>query len=145
MGLEYPVRLRSIEAYIVAKHGSAREMSIGEIETLDEWADTIVNTIEEEWPVDTSTSRDAFAYTLDDDGVGFTIENDTDYVQYIHRAGTPAEPPLYETLIPEVIGRHGGPMLAAMRAAVDATEAEFAKATTKAARKRVFAGVAHAR
>ena len=114
-----------------------------ELRILDTYAEAIVEDIQSGWPVDTSTSRDAFAFvTTDYKAITVVIENDADYVQYIHRAGEPKEPPLYETLIPEIVNTHGPDMVAAMKAAVDRTERELKQATTKAAKKRVFAGVA---
>jgi hypothetical protein len=128
MGLEIPVRLQSIEAYIIAQHYGFRYLELNEIQTLDQWAGDIVQTIEDEWPVDTSTSRDAFSYTLMESGeVGFTILNDVDYVEYIHRKGTPSiaegGTPLYAELIPQVIAQYREGMLQAMRDAVDVSEA----------------------
>lgn len=125
MGLEYPVELRSIESYVSQKHGSLRFIALNEIDVLDQWAGDIVDQIEREWPVDTSTSRDAFSYVLNQ--FGFTILNNCDYVEYITRAGETTVrdggAPLYETLIPDVIDQYVPGLLAAMRDAVDATEA----------------------
>jgi hypothetical protein len=123
MGLTYPVRLRSIDQYIIARNGRARDLSLTEIDVLDYFAGEIVGAIEDEWPVDTSTSRDAFAFTLDVQigAVGFVIENDIDYVQYIHRSGETAV--LWAYLIPEIIQAYAPQMLAAMRRAVDVTQA----------------------
>ena len=139
MGLEIPVRLQSIEQYIIQKHNGFRYLELNEIQTLDQWAGDIVQTIEDEWPVDTSTSRDAFSYTLMEGGeVGFTILNDVDYVEYIHRKGTPSiaegGTPLYAELIPQVIQQYKEGMLQALRDAVDVSEAAFqtqAQPTTK--------------
>lgn len=139
MGLEIPVRLQSIEQYIIQKHNGFRYLELNEIQTLDQWAGDIVQTIEDEWPVDTSTSRDAFSYTLMEVGeVGFTILNDVDYVEYIHRKGTPSiaegGTPLYAELIPQVIQQYKEGMLQALRDAVDVSEAAFqaqAQPTTK--------------
>ena len=123
MGVSIPVHLQSIEAYIRQKHGSARHMSLLEIQTLDAWATGIVTEIEQRWPVDTSTSRDAFMFTIMHGGdVGFTIENDCDYVEFIHEKGTSPEDLCIDTIIPEVINENSQGMLSAMRDAVDATE-----------------------
>lgn len=143
MGLEIPVRLQSIEQYIIQKHNGFRYLELNEIQTLDQWAGDIVQTIEDEWPVDTSTSRDAFSYTLMEGGeVGFTILNDVDYVEYIHRKGTPSiaegGTPLYAELIPQVIQQYKEGMLQALRDAVDVSEAAFqsqAQPTTKRGRR----------
>lgn len=128
MGLEYPVDLKSIETYVRQQHGSDRFIALNEIDVISDWAGQIVNEIEREWPVDTSTSRDSFSYIVNNTGYGFTILNDCDYVEFIHRAGEPPIPPLWETLIPDVIDQYAQGLLQAMRDAVDETEARFTAA-----------------
>ena len=134
-GIEVPVELSSVSAYLLNRHGSRRELSVRELDVLDAFATDIVNDIADRWPVDTSTSRDAFTFTIDGEGIGFTIENDADYAEWIHRAGEPADPPLWETLIPEVFESYRGDLVAAMKAAIDETEAELAAAKPKDRRK----------
>lgn len=128
MGLEYPVEMRSIRDYVVRVNAGPRGLTADEIGVLDEWAARILDDIEESWPVDTSTSRDAFSYTVQGrrDRVGFTIYNDADYVQYIHRAGAPSiaegGAPLYETLIPTMVDRHLAGLFAELRREIDTTQ-----------------------
>ena len=79
MGIEWPVRLDSIDRYRLSQHGGFRFLELEELQVLDRYASELLNEIEDAWPVDTSTSRDAFSYTLLSDGTtGFTIQNDVD-------------------------------------------------------------------
>lgn len=136
MGFSMEVELASIASYIVSRHGKFRYLELNEIQTLDQWAGDIVEKIEEEWPVDTSTSRDAFSYTLMTGGrVGFTITNDVDYVQYIHAAGTGPESALVDTLIPEIVQDYTSGLLVAMRAAVEVAELVLAARAPAPARR----------
>lgn len=126
MSLVYPVRLRSIEAYIASVHGSPRPLSAEEILVVDDYAGRMIDDVQDAWPVDTSTSRDAWVWETSSEvgEVGFVLLNDTPYVQYVHLAGQPADPPLWETLLPAVVGSYADDLLRDLRAAVDRTEAE---------------------
>jgi hypothetical protein len=144
MGIEWPVRLDSIDRYRLTQHGGFRFLELEELQVLDRYAAEILNEIEDQWPVDTSTSRDSFSYTLLSDGTtGFTIQNDCDYVEYITEAGTTpvrdGGAPLYETLIPQIVSG-GNPtvtaMLDAMRTVTDSVEARLSSAPAAAARPR---------
>jgi hypothetical protein len=143
MGFEYPVRLDSIDVYRSTRHGSFRFLELEELQVLDRYAAEILNEIEDAWPVDTSTSRDSFSYTLLGDGTtGFTIQNDCDYAEYITEADTTTVrdggTPLFDTLIPKIVSK-GNPtvvaMLDAMRTVTDSVEARLAS-TPAAARPR---------
>lgn len=133
MGIAVPVRLRSIEAAVMTAHGRMRSLSVDEIDALDATASTVTNQIEEEWPVDTSTSRDGFYFTIQSapGNYGFTVLNDVDYVQYIHAAGTPAKPELWRTLIPRIVAEHLTPLLSRLRAAIADTERALAAEAAK--------------
>ena len=124
MGIRVPIRLTSIEAYLVNRHGSARGLGVDELDVLDAGAAAMVQDIENAWPVDTSTSRDAFTYVVQGrrDRVGIVIENDVDYVQFVHYAGEQPEPPLWRTLIPETWAAHKAGILADLQRAIDETE-----------------------
>jgi hypothetical protein len=134
-GFVVPVRLASVEAHLLRAHGSPRSLTIDEIVVFEEHVGAMVEDIQAAWPVDTSTSRDAFEWYLLPTGVQFEIANDTDYAEWIHRAKTPAEPPLWETLIPEVFNRHKPKMIADLMAAIDATEAGKALVAARARAK----------
>jgi hypothetical protein len=141
MGLEVPVRLESIEQYVIQKHRGFRYLELSEIQALDQLAELIVGDIEEAWPVDTSTSRDAFRYELMTGGnIGFTIYNDVDYVEYIVPKGSPSVEnggtPIIDTIIPQVISDNRELLLAQMRTAVDIAEAAYT-APAPARRRRV--------
>jgi hypothetical protein len=127
-GVLYPVRLESIEAYVRAVNGGPRELVRSERDIIDEYAQQIVGDIEDAWPVDTSTSRDAWAYTVTAraDWMGFTIENDVDYVEYVHYAGTDPEP-LWETLIPTTVRAYAPQLLADLRAEIAVTQRRIAE------------------
>ena len=124
MGIRVPVRLRSIEAFIVERHGRPRDIVFKEIRVLQRWARIVEVAIERAWPVDTGFSRDRFASKLfrPDEGIGFNIANDADYVQFIHRAGTPDNPPLWTVLIPAIIRAAAPQINADMRAEIERTE-----------------------
>jgi hypothetical protein len=141
MGLRVPVRLESIEQYIRDKHQSFRYLELSEIQELDQLAELIVSDIEEAWPVDTSTSRDAFRYELMTGGeVGFTIFNDVDYVEFIVEKGSHSVEnggtPIIDIIIPKVIANNRELLLARMRTAVDIAEAAYT-APAPARRRRV--------
>lgn len=142
MALEVPVRLESIETYILQKHRSFRYLELSEIQELDQLAELIVSDIEEAWPVDTSTSRDAFRYELMTGGeVGFTIYNDVDYVEYIVEPGSKSVEnggtPIIDIIIPKVIAANRELLLAQMRTAVDIAEAAYVAPAAPRGRRRV--------
>jgi hypothetical protein len=126
MSLTYPVYLRTLDEYIRVAHGSARPLTAEEMLVMDEYAAAVIEDVQDAWPVDTSTSRDAWTYTLRDapGEMGFVLENDTYYVQYVHESGMPADAPLWEYLLPQVVQSYAGLLLSAMRSAADATEQE---------------------
>lgn len=127
MSIRYPVRLASIEAFVSVEHGGRRALVYEERRILDQFAQAVLGDIEEAWPVDTSLSRDSFEYGVNSghdvkDGIGFTIENDVWYVQYVHYAGTPAEPALWQTLFPAVVQAHAPRYLALLKRQIQLTE-----------------------
>jgi hypothetical protein len=113
-----------------------------ELQVLDRYASALVNEIELSWPVDTSTSRDAFSYTLLNDGTtGFTILNDCDYVEFIVEPGDRnvenGGTPVMDIIIPQVLSKSNqtvSDMLDAMRTVTDTVERRLA-ATPAPARK----------
>lgn len=124
MSVVYPVYLRTLDDYIRSAHGSARPLTAEEMLVMDGYAAAVLEDVQDAWPVDTSTSRDAWTYTLRDapGEMGFVLENDTYYVQYVHESGMPPTSPLWEYLLPQVVQSYAAPLLAAMRSAADATE-----------------------
>jgi len=142
MGLEVPVRLESIEQYINTQHKSFRFLELSEIQALDDLASYVVAEIEDAWPVDTSTSRDAFRFELMTGGqVGFTIFNDVDYVEYIVEPGSKSVEnggtPIIDIIIPRVIRDNKEMILGAMRTAVDLAEAAYVAPAAPRGRRRV--------
>ena len=142
MGLEWPVRLDTIDTYRLGVHGVFRWLELEELQVLDRYASALVNEIEEAWPVDTSTSRDAFSYTILNDGTtGFTILNDCDYVEFIVQPGDHnvdnGGTPVMDIIIPQVLSKSNqtvSDMLDAMRTVTDTVERRLA-ATPAPARK----------
>ena len=141
MGFEYPVRLRSVEGVVARLHGGSRSLSAREIRILADGADEILAEIIDGWPVDTSTSRDAFEIDLSTapGDYGFTISNDANYAEYIHLKGTPAEPPLWETLIPAVVARLTPGIVAALASEIPRTEARISRQPTARLRANALA------
>lgn len=129
MSIVYPVRLRTAEDFIRSLHGSDRPLTASELLVIDEYALAMVDAIQEAWPVDTSTSRDAWAYEVQEapGRIEIVIVNPVDYVQFVHLSGTSPDAPLWETLVPQVVSSYGAGLLAALRAEVVATEAEIAR------------------
>jgi hypothetical protein len=127
-GITYPVRLASIEAYVRQVNGGAhRYLTTAELDVIHHYADLMLEDIIAAWPVDTATSSDAWTYEVTDTPgfVGFTIENDVEYVEWVHYAGMPAEPALWETLLPATVGAYAGQMLAELRTTIDREQARI--------------------
>jgi hypothetical protein len=132
-GFDVRVPFRSLETYLVAAHGGPRSLAIDELDILDTYAAQVTADIEEAWPVDTGTSRDAFFYTiLDDPEIGFTISNDADYAEWVHPKGDPD--PLVDTLVETVIDRYAPRVISEMQGAIDATEERATENTRKGGR-----------
>jgi hypothetical protein len=141
MGFEYPVRLRSVEDVVRRLHGSDRSLSVSEIRILSTATDEILSEIVDAWPVDTSTSRDAFEVDLHTGpgDYGFTITNDVDYAEYVHPKGTPPEPPLWKTLIPSIVGQWGPVIVAKLVSEIPRTEARINRQPNARARANALA------
>jgi hypothetical protein len=129
MSLVVPVRLESIERYIVQKHGSARQLDTAELRILQQYGERIVELIQANWPVDTGYSRASWVVVtkVKPGQVAFEVQNDAPYVQYVHLMGTPAQPPLWQTLVPRVVQAVAPGLLVALRAQIDKTEAELSQ------------------
>lgn len=130
MGLSLNIQLDSIRNYINEQHQGFRYLALSEIQTLDRWATTIVDQIIEAWPVDTSTSRDSFGFTINsDETVGFTITNDVDYVEFIVAKGDHSVEnggtPIIDIIPERVFDANKPGMLQDLRDAVDETERTY--------------------
>jgi len=86
----YPVLLQSIATYLLQSHGKPRSLTAKEVGILRDYADLIVEDIQDAWPVDTGTSRDAWGYELHVHypQIGFDLENDADHVTFVHPHST---------------------------------------------------------
>lgn len=127
MGIEVPIHLKSIEDYIIAKHGEWRQLTLPERRILDRYGRKIVARVQDEWPVDTSLSRDNFEVTIQafKRPLMILIENDVFYAQYVHRAGTDPDDALWRSLIPRIIAEVSADLLYELRAEIDRTEADL--------------------
>lgn len=105
--LTFPIRLQSIDLLILTEHGSPRSLTARETATLRDYADLIVEEIQDAWPVDTGTSRDAWGYELHNHppGIGFDLTNEMEYAAYVCEVGRPGIP-IYTSLLPAVVMRH---------------------------------------
>ena len=99
------VRLRSLEAYVLQRHGSVRQYTEQEQDVVHDWADVALEMIQDAWPVDTGTSRDAWSVEVigEAGSLAIVFENPTDYSGFVHRAGMRAGGPLVRTLLPQVV------------------------------------------
>lgn len=124
MSFAVTMRLRDVEAAIRAQNGGYRQLSVDERAVMDAYGIAIRNAVADQWPVDTSQSRDNFDYNILDTAafLGIELVNDLDYAQYVHRKGTPPEPPLWQTLIPEVWAEYKPMFVVAMLGAVADTQ-----------------------
>lgn len=142
MGIEVTLRLKSVEAYLKREHGSVRSLAVDEISILERYGEAIVEDIQAAWPVDTSTSRDAFTFTSTDyDAIAIVVENTADYAEFVHLKGTDPEPPLYETLIPTVWDAYKVDLAAELKAAIDRTEATILAERAKGKKGRTVSQI----
>jgi len=129
VGIRVPIRLRSVEDYIVQAHGSFRQLTLAERQVLREWADHIVDLIQAAWPVDTGFSRDGYFATIQASQrpIQIIVQDDVGYVQYVRRKGEKQAGLdfLWRRLIPQIIRQVSPALLADMKAAIDRTEAEL--------------------
>lgn len=129
MGIRVPIRLRSVEDYIVQAHGSFRQLTLAERQVLRRWADHIVDLIQANWPVDTGLSRDGYFATIQASRrpLQIIIQDDVGYVQWVRRKGEKQAGLdfLWRRLIPQIIRQVSPALLADMKTAIDKTEAEL--------------------
>lgn len=139
MSIEAKFFPAEIPPYLAA-HGGVRALTPDEEGVLYLYGEELRSYIVQAWPVDTGTSQDAFSFYTSADpaqGFGIVVENPMFYAEYVHRAGTAPEPPLWRTLLPEAWATVKGPMLKALFAEIDATEAQRALlASRKGASRR---------
>lgn len=122
--VQVEIELKGIEAYVKKKtRGQPRPLSPVEVETLYYWADLMLVYIKNQWPIDTGTSRDRWSLVADTSPgrMALFVENPMYYASYVHRAGTPAEPPLWEVLVPQAWALFKLPLNQAVYKAIDKT------------------------
>lgn len=105
-GVEIPIRLESIRTFLASQAGAPRYLLPAELNFLDQMGAAIRDWVAARWPVDTGTSRDAWQYSTigTKEEISVTVYNDVDYVEWVHYAGTPEEPRLWEQLQDEIPG-----------------------------------------
>lgn len=141
-GVEIPLQLTSIRQRLIALHGGPRQLLPAEMQALQRVAEGIRAWIKSEWPVDTATSRDAWEidYVGSSSEISITIYNDVNYVEWVHRAGEPEIPPLWEILqgrIPLVIQ----PMLELLSGAITRSERDLRRFAEKTGAAPIFRGL----
>lgn len=129
MAVEVNIRLKSIEDYIRQAHGRPRALTPREGDQITLWADRMLEHIKSRWPVDTGTSRDRWAYTVDPTfpNMSIRIFNPMFYSDYVHYKGGSPEDPLWRVLVPEAWNMVKDAMLTAVRGQIDLTERAIAQ------------------
>lgn len=127
MAIAVTIRLRSIEDYVLQQHGRPRGLDISEIRVVQRHLREIVVTLAMAWPVDTGFSRDQWTGSTSLSAAPYTIsvENEAFYSQWVHRAGGTPEAPLWEQLVPQVVGDQMPALMRELRATIDQTEARI--------------------
>jgi len=134
-------RLPTIDAYVLAKHGAPRSLTAEEGDVLWEYATEVEAYVVDRWPVDTGTSRDSFAFTLNTQpgNVSATFTNDMFYAEYVTLKGTlpvsQGGTPLYAELYPEALNVYRDAAIRDLMAAIDRTEATIARASSERGRR----------
>ena len=132
------IRFRTIDAYIRRVHGRYRSLTSLEGSVVDQYADRIIRGIRARWPIDTGTSWGKWQYKqISWPGeIALIIENPMNYTTYVHPSGTAPNPSAAGSLASSYAGRliseevqavKAG-LLAALKRAIDATEARTAPA-----------------
>lgn len=118
------IKLKSIDDYIIRKHGFTRALTFAENMVLIEFSDLIQQAIRDRWPVDTGTSRDRWQVTSTAafGELAILIENPMFYAEYVHEG-------LWERLIPEVWNAVKNEFSRAIKFEIDRTERRLEGAT----------------
>lgn len=141
-GVEIPLQLDSIRRRLIALHGGPRQLLPAEMRALQRVAEGLRAWIKSEWPVDTGTSRDAWEidYVGSSSEISILLYNDVDYVEWVHRAGEPEIPPLWEILqaqIPQV----AKPMLELLSGAIVRGERDLRRYAERTSTAPIFRGL----
>jgi len=130
------IRLRTVDDYIRRVHGRNRSLNRTESAIIDQYADRIIRRIRAQWPIDTGTSWGKWQYKqIPWPGeIALVIENPMNYTTFVHPAGTAPNPSKSGSIASSYAGRlisqqvqsvKAG-LVAALRRAIDATEAQTA-------------------
>ena len=95
---ELPIQLNVVRQRRIALHGGPPQLLPAEMQALQRVAEALRAWIRSQWPVDTATSRDAWevAYKGSSAEISIMLYNDVGYVEWVHRAGEPEIPPLWD-------------------------------------------------
>lgn len=141
MAIEVLWNLPAVDAYLLAAHGGARSLTAEEGDVLYEYAAEVERYVVDRWPVDTGTSRDSFSFTISTQpgAISALFENPMYYAEYVTNKGTTpvsqGGTPLYAELFPEALNVYRDEAIRALMAAIDATEAEIARASLERGRR----------
>jgi hypothetical protein len=131
--IEVPIKLKSIEAYVVEKHGRLRQLTDKEIAVVELEADRILRYIRRNWPVDTGRSRSTWNYTIDrtPGSLSIILSNRTYYSSWVTNKGDPTvreageRAALFYELVPEAFRKRKQAILNRTKRAIDKTEDEL--------------------
>jgi hypothetical protein len=115
--VQVDIKLRSIDKYIIQVHGSPRALTPDEDDYLERFAELITQAIRDNWPVDTGTSRDKWSVAITGRAgdVGFVVENEMWYAEFVHDE-------LYLRLIPQIWNAIKENLIAGFKRVIDETE-----------------------
>jgi hypothetical protein len=131
--IEVPIKLKSIEAYIIKKHGRLRQLTDKEVAVVELEADRILRYIKRNWPVDTGRSRSTWTYTINrtPGALSINIANRTYYSSWVTEKGDPTvreageKAALFYRLVPEAFRERKTAILNRTKRAIDKTEDEL--------------------
>jgi len=136
--INYRIKLQRLEGMVKLKHKTSRRLAPREEKILERYARDIVSYVREQWPVDTGTSRAAWAWGVDamEGNYAINLENRMWYSSYVHYRGSPKAPgrhgrwltpAVYEEVVPEAWAKYGDRLYGDMLREIERTEAELVK------------------
>ena len=136
--INYRIKLQRLEGMVKLKHKTSRRLAPREVQLLRRYARDIVSYIQDQWPVDTGTSRAAWTYGVEtvEGSYAINLENRMWYSSYVHYRGSPKAPgrhgkwltpAVYEEVVPEAWDKYRDRLYGDMLQEIERTEAEMAK------------------
>lgn len=113
--INFRIKLQKLDDIVRREHGSSRRLVPAEERILDRTATEIVRYIRSQWPVDTGTSRAAWAWRTSASPGDYAINltNRMHYASFVHYRGSPKAPgrhgkwltpSVFEEVVPEAWG-----------------------------------------